>query len=149
MVTKDEGKLVEAGLLCDVCRLKSVLSENTEWFRDIRGMNRDGCGKRGIRDVLEHHSSSIEIHRESANEGPWRTRALLHYVSECNPMSLDLLVLAEKLISQLCALWTELYRILPLPRDSEGYRAGANMREGDIYFVLGDDMDVTRLWPPI
>jgi hypothetical protein len=63
MAASDKNALAEAGPLCDIRLLKGVLCENTEWFRDIRGMKREGCEKKGIRDVLEHQSSSIEIFR--------------------------------------------------------------------------------------
>lgn len=112
-------------------------------------MNREGCGKKGIRDVLEHDSSSVAIMREKTSRGPWHTRAMLHDVSESGPMTLDLLLFVEEHVGGLCALWTQLHKILPLPDGWKGYKAGANLREGDFHFVLGDDVDVTRLWPPI
>jgi hypothetical protein len=149
MTSNDEKGLLAAGPLCDVDHLKKVLHENTDWFADIRGMNREGLGKKGIRDVLDHDVSSIEIIREKAGDSPWRTRALLRHVSESSLMSLDLLSFVERCICQLCELWTQLCKLLPLPDGWQGYRGAANIREGDFYFVLGDDRDATCLWPPI
>jgi len=143
----DENKLVKAGLLCDIGQLKEVIIENTYWFRDIRGMNRDGHGKKGYRDILNHHSSSIETTRDQTNNGPWQTKALLRYMSESNVMSFDLLAFVERSVSQLCDFWTRLYNILPYKSDD--YKSGANLREGDIFFILGDDIDTTRMWPKI
>ena len=48
----DEDALDKAGLLCDIKQLKKVINANTNWFRDIRGMNRNGQGKKGYRDAL-------------------------------------------------------------------------------------------------
>lgn len=149
MASENAQGLLKAGPLCSVDLLKKVLCENSAWFADIRGMNRGGLGKKGIRDVLDHDTSSIEITRDKAGDGPWETKALLRYASESNLMSFDVLSLVKSCVSQLCGLWTQLYKLLPLSDEWKGYRAGGNIREGDIYFVFGNDMDATRLWPPI
>lgn len=146
-INNDENTLVKAGLLCDIDQLKKVLNENTNWFRDIRGMNRGGQGKKGYRDVLEHRPSGIDIHYQKTGNGPWEIKALLRYMEESNLLSIDLLDFLKKSISELCDFWTELYKIMPYKYDS--YKFGQNLREGDLFYIIGDDHDITYLWPEI
>ncbi len=140
-------ELAQADILCDINKFRKVLKENTNWFRDIRGMDRSGQGKKGFRDVLEHHPSSIEILFRKTGNGPWEISALLRYKSESSLMSIDLLDFLKKSISELCDFWTELYKIMPYQYDS--YKFGQNLREGDLHYLIGDDHDITYMWPEI
>ena len=100
------------------------------------------------RDILEHHPSGIEIHFEKrGNESPWEIRALLRYMVESNLLSVDLFDFLKKSISELCDFWTELYKIMPYRFDS--YKFGQNLREGDLFYIIGDDLDITYMWPEI
>jgi hypothetical protein len=77
----------------------------------------------------------------------WNPKAFLHHMSESNILSIDLLDFLKKSISELCVFWTELYKILPYRFDD--YKFGQNLREGDSFYILGDDIDITYMWPEI
>jgi len=146
--SSEDTKLTEIGLVCDIDDLRKILGQYTEWFRDIRGMNRDGIpGKKGIRDILDHNPSSIEIAHSQTNDQPWETQALLRYLPDGNVMPLDLICFIKNLVSQLCEFWTELYKVLPLPQNK--YKSGANLREGDVLYLIGNTSDITNMWPEI
>jgi len=124
--------------ICDVCKLRKAVEEHSSWFSALRGTNADG--KKGLRDAVEHRGVILWPHlTQIGNSRPTYEVTMFSRSRDVMPVGNVLDSIAEH-NSGLCAFMSALC-------DAAGWRGSYGAR--DVFLVVGDEEDVTALWPQL
>ncbi|MBL4781926.1 MAG: hypothetical protein JKX92_06750 [Porticoccaceae bacterium] len=119
--------------LVDIDNFISAIQDNDDWFDILRS---EGT-KKGLRDSLEHHPTSIQIQSSGNGDGPWKVDA---YLMSGNTYR-NLLDPISSMVNEVCTMFTAVHKTIAC--------GGSYNPRGDCIFIPGADHDCTGFWPEI
>jgi len=119
--------------LVDIDSFISAIQGNDDWFDTLRS---EGT-KKGLRDSLEHHPTSIRIQSSGNDDGPWKVEA---YLMSGNTYR-NLLDPISSMVNEVCTMFTAVHKTIA---SGDSYNP-----RGDCIIAPGIDHDCTGFWPEI
>jgi hypothetical protein len=119
--------------LVDIDSFISAIQDNDDWFDTLRS---EGT-KKGLRDSLEHHPTSIQIQSSGNDDRPWKVEAYFMsgntYINLLDPIS--------SMVNEVCTMFTAVHKTIA---SGDSYNS-----RGDCIVAPGVDHDCTGFWPEI
>lgn len=133
----DADSLISLDPIIDIHQFVRAVQENNDWFDALRS---EGTRK-GLRDSLEHHPTSISVQQSKHGDGPWKVEAYL-VSAEAHKNLLDPI---PSMVSEICSMFTAVH---------ESFSRGESYEKwiipyGDCILTTGNDDDWTGYWPEI
>lgn len=123
--------------LVDIDHFISAIQDNDNWFDILRS---DGTRK-GLRDSLEHHPTSIQVQQSKVGDGPWEVEAYLMsgetHRKLLNPIS--------SMVNEICSMFSAVHKCIVWGDSYEKWV----VPYGDCILTTGNDDDWTGFWPEI
>jgi len=123
--------------LVDIDTFIGSIHDNDAWFDTLRS---EGTRK-GLRDSLEHHPTSIQVQQSKIGDGPWEVEA---YLMSGNTHR-NLLDPISSIVNQICTMFTAVHKSIEW---GESYDKWI-VPYGDCILTTGVDDDWSGFWPEI
>ncbi len=133
----DSSSLKALKPLVDIDNFISAIQDNDGWFDILRS---EGT-KKGLRDSLEHHPTSIQVQHSKIGDGPWEVEA---YLMSGNTHR-DLLDPISSMVNEVCTMFTAVHKTIAC---GDSYNKWI-IPYGDCILTTGDDDDCMGFWPEI
>lgn len=138
----DNKKVEKLKPICDVTLLEQAVKEHSSWFDIIRDKKmEDETGRKGIRDIMEHHPVLVSVQYSKSGDDPWKVGAFLQQAGKHQELISPLI----KIFEDFCELLTGICSVV----NSKGSYAQWNIHYGDCVMLSGFDEDITGFWPEI